>query len=389
MISRCLDFLKSSVREDGSWPIDTNLATWVTSLAIHAMEPCDAPEKVTISEELIQWHLNCQHRKRHPFTGASPGGWGWTDLSGAVPDGDDTPAAIIAASYYRKQVNDPALIQRIDVAMRAGLIWLADLQNADGGLPTFCRGWGRLPFDRSSTDLTAHFLRAIDAVNHRAGEVVDEDLAQRLHQCRRRAMKFLKRRQRLDGSWLPLWFGNQDCPDDENAVYGTSRVLLSLRESEDRVMADAAVDYLLSTRNSDGGWGGGPSLSAVWSTAVTSSVEETSVALEAICHYFQTYIAAGGFKNERVFVDSDSEEQAEVMLTGPSQGRESRCLEAIIAAARWLVDAIEREQHRTAWPIGFYFAKLWYYEKLYPLVFATAALGAVVRTLRPQPSLQH
>ncbi len=64
--------------------------------------------------------------------------------------------------------------------------------------------------------------------------------------------------------------------------------------------------------------------------------EETSVALEAICHYFQTYIAAGGFKNERVFVDSDSEEQAEVMLTGPSQGRESRCLEAIIAAARWL-----------------------------------------------------
>jgi len=25
-------------------------------------------------------------------------------------------------------------------------------------------------------------------------------------------------------------------------------------------------------------------------------------------------------------------------------------------------------------PIGFYFAKLWYYEKLYPMIFATGAL---------------
>ncbi len=192
VMSRCLGFLQASVREDGSWPIDTNLATWVTSLAIHALEPFDAPEKDAISEELIDWHLNCQHRQQHPFTGASPGGWGWTDLSGAVPDGDDTPAAIIAASYYRQQVVDPALTQRIDAAMRAGLIWLADLQNADGGLPTFCRGWGRLPFDRSSTDLTAHFLRAIDTVNQRAGDVIDQGLARRLDSCRKRAMKFFK-----------------------------------------------------------------------------------------------------------------------------------------------------------------------------------------------------
>ena len=26
-------------------------------------------------------------------------------------------------------------------------------------------------------------------------------------------------------------------------------------------------------------------------------------------------------------------------------------------------------------PIGFYFAKLWYFERLYPLIFATAAAG--------------
>ena len=26
-------------------------------------------------------------------------------------------------------------------------------------------------------------------------------------------------------------------------------------------------------------------------------------------------------------------------------------------------------------PIGFYFAKLWYFEKLYPIIFSVAALG--------------
>ena len=30
-------------------------------------------------------------------------------------------------------------------------------------------------------------------------------------------------------------------------------------------------------------------------------------------------------------------------------------------------------------PIGFYFAKLWYFEKLYPIIFAVAALGRARR----------
>ena len=32
-------FLEQSVRSDGSWPIDTNLATWNTTLAINALVP--------------------------------------------------------------------------------------------------------------------------------------------------------------------------------------------------------------------------------------------------------------------------------------------------------------------------------------------------------------
>ena len=34
---QAVDFLAASVRSDGSWPIDTNLAAWVTTLAINAL----------------------------------------------------------------------------------------------------------------------------------------------------------------------------------------------------------------------------------------------------------------------------------------------------------------------------------------------------------------
>jgi squalene-hopene/tetraprenyl-beta-curcumene cyclase len=41
----------------------------------------------------------------------------------------------------------------------------------------------------------------------------------------------------------------------------------------------------------------------------------------------------------------------------------------------WLLSAVESGRFREASPIGFYFAKLWYFEKLYPLIFTVAALG--------------
>ncbi len=86
---RGIRFLADTVRADGSWPIDADLATWNTSLAITALRG----DKCSPS---LEWLLNCQHRRRHPYTGADPGGWAWSDLSGAVPDADDTPAALLS-----------------------------------------------------------------------------------------------------------------------------------------------------------------------------------------------------------------------------------------------------------------------------------------------------
>ena len=48
---------------------------------------------------------------------------------------------------------------------------------------------------------------------------------------------------------------------------------------------------------------------------------------------------------------------------------------AIVRGGEWLSDAIENERWQTPAPIGFYFAKLWYYERLYPLIFTVAALA--------------
>ncbi len=350
-------FLQASMREDGSWPIDTNLATWVTSLSIHALA-CDPDDDGSwFSDQLLDWHLGCQHRHRHPFTGAEPGGWGWTDLSGAVPDGDDTPGAILALQQMRPHATDDQQ-SRIDDAIDRGRRWLDQLQNRDGGWPTFCRGWGKLPFDRSSTDLTAHAIRA-------TGTSADRKRSQQ------RGFRFLQKQQRPDGSWFALWFGNQDHPKEENPVYGTAKVLLA--RGIEKNGRDRGIAYLLKAQNSDGGWGGGPSLCRVMDErsantvkGLTSSVEETALAVDAICT---------NFLFQRDFGDSGGVQKGTV---------NDDVMAAIIRGVEFLVQSVRDGRHKEAWPIGFYFAKLWYHERLYPLTFSAAALGKFLRATARQ-----
>ncbi|MGZ0174198.1 MAG: hypothetical protein ACKVHE_32230, partial [Planctomycetales bacterium] len=93
VVKRAVGFLCESVRPDGSWPIDTNLATWTTTLSINALQD-HIPEE--LRPGLSKWLLDQQYKEVHPFTNAAPGGWAWTDLPGGVPDADDTPGAMLA-----------------------------------------------------------------------------------------------------------------------------------------------------------------------------------------------------------------------------------------------------------------------------------------------------
>lgn len=328
-------FIRDSFRDDGSWPIDTNLATWVTSLAINALGEDGATE---IDDRCWDWLLSCQHKVRHPFTGADPGGWGWTDLSGAVPDADDTPGALLAIDRrlgeHEVRSLPAAEKEAIFLASDAGVEWLLSLQNRDGGWPTFCRGWGKLPFDRSGTDLTAHAIRAL-----KVWEPLD---TLRIPAAIERGFRYLSTRQNQDGSWSPLWFGNQDHPEEDNPIYGTSKVLLAYRDTgrTSDAAANRGCEWLQRQQNADGSFGG---------SVVTGvhSVEETALAVEGL-------------------------------LACPDRAELAAAVDRGLA---WLVERVEAGEHRNSSPIGFYFAKLWYYEELYPLIFTVSTLRQAVSLL--------
>lgn len=338
---RGLAFLLNSVRSDGSWPIDTDLTTWVTTLAVNAIQsgPPQATEAFFAPrrEAIRQWLLGQQIRTVHPFTHSPPGGWAWTDLSGGVPDADDTAGALLAL----RSLQAPDTATRHAAAQ--GIRWLLQLQNRDGGMPTFCKGWGALPFDRSCPDLTAHAILALQAWAHDLAETVP-GLSRNIDRARDRAIRYLERCQTPDGAWLPLWFGNQSAPDQANPTYGTAQVLAALHElnetasSPTRNMVKKGAAWLLEAQNGDGGWGGAP--------GTPSTVEETGLAVFALL----------GARNN------------------PNAGQ------AAVRGTGWLVRRLSTAETSHPVPIGLYFAKLWYSEDLYPLVFATAALGRYLVT---------
>ncbi|MDA0806833.1 MAG: terpene cyclase/mutase family protein, partial [Planctomycetota bacterium] len=276
-----------------------------------------------------------------------------------------------------------------------GVEWLLNLQNRDGGFPTFCRGWGTLPFDRSSPDITAHCLRALAAwlvgANRRRfdfalwkkwaltsgvaemqnftaelefGETNEEGSFNRADGQMRGAVRsivaallFLTKQQRSNGSWVPLWFGNQFAENDENPVYGTSRVLMAYRDLGmlDAPEAQRAAEWLASVQEPEKenpstldprlstprGWGG--------DAGIEPSVEETALAAEVLLE-FEPYR-----KNA---------------FDGIS----------------WLIDKVGDGSVSVPTPIGFYFARLWYFERLYPLIFAVSALRRAVEISEESPA---
>ena len=47
----------------------------------------------------------------------------------------------------------------------------------------------------------------------------------------------------------------------------------------------------------------------------------------------------------------------------------------------WLLAAVDSDRFTECSPIGFYFAKLWYYEALYPIIFTASALSSGLKQM--------
>ena len=326
-VKRGIDFLLKSRKEDGAWAIDSDLAVWNTSLAIKALGASGCIKDKVQEIQIIRirnWLLSQQFTKKHPYAGANPGGWGWTDLPGAVPDADDTAGALIALRLL-----DPASPEVLDSAKK-GAIWLINLQNRDGGIPTFCRGWGKLPFDRSCPDISSHTLKALALWKNE----LPKGTASAISKTISGISGYLKSSQNDDGSWVPLWFGDENSKKGENRVFGTAQVIQNCtgfcgNDKDLESALEKGLVFLRNSQNADGGWGG----------SGKSSVEETSAVLSAF--------ATAGHSCD----------------TGK-----------ILRGVEWLVELSERCVELPAAPIGLYFSSLWYYERLYPLVFFVNAL---------------
>lgn len=328
-----LMFLRSQQRADGSWPIDTDLSTWVTTLSVKALGNQMFTKFSPVEIDRLTTHLKTiQYKEIHPFNLAQPGGWGWTNLSGSVPDVDDTCGAILALlDLYHEKVDECEAIIN-------GCQWLTSLQNKDGGFPTFCKGWGRLPFDSSCADLTGHALLAMTRSLEIKGEKMSPDLKNALKLAIARSVGYLWKSQHENGSWVPLWFGNQNTADQKNPVYGTAKVVIYLKDcllcsSLEGMMRTnigfilaRAQSYLLKQQNHNGSWGG--------EFGIQGTIEESALAVSAL---------AG----------SDNE--------------------ACMRGFKWLEKESNESGFRSS-PIGLYFAMLWYDEKLFPLIFYIEAL---------------
>ena len=332
VITKGLYFLRSQQRADGSWPIDTDLSTWVTTLSIKALGS-QVPAFFTGKEtEQLKNHLrSIQYKEIHPFNLAKPGGWGWTNFPGSVPDVDDTSGAILALLelYQANQDEESSIIN--------GCRWLIGLQNSDGGFPTFCKGWGRLPFDSSCADLTGHAILALAKSLSVVGHQIPPGLKKAMQKSISDALQYL-RRQQQNGCWLPLWFGNQWSDQQKNPVYGTARVSVYLHDAlmldlSDKkfhklveMMLGNAMTYLLAQQNTDGSWGA--------AAGVRGTMEETALAVAALVHYDRA---------------------------------------ACFKGLEW-IESNYRKNGMHSEPIGLYFALLWYDEKLYPLIYSVEAL---------------
>ncbi|GLV13213.1 squalene-hopene cyclase [Alicyclobacillus hesperidum] len=237
--------------EYGGWMFQASISpVWDTGLSILALRAAglapDEPALVKAGKWLLDHRIATKGDWAVRRPNAKPGGWAFQFDNPHYPDVDDTAVVVWALNGLKL----PNEAERRD-AMTAGFRWLTAMQSSNGG-------WGaydvdnnkelpnRIPFcdfgeviDPPSEDVTAHVLECFGSFGYdEAWKVVA------------RAVNYLKREQKPDGSWYGRW--------GVNYIYGIGAVVPALKSvgvDMKEPFVQKALDWLVAHQNEDGGWG--------------------------------------------------------------------------------------------------------------------------------------
>ncbi len=224
---------------------------WDTGLAVTALLDAGAPADDPAIRRATDWLLGEEIRVRGDWSvrrpRLAPGGWAFEFENDVYPDTDDTAEIVLALRRVADAHADPRAVR---AAVDRGVAWTVGMQSRDGGWGAFDADNtstlpARLPFcdfgavtDPPCADVTAHIVEVL------AAEGLGGSTAAR------RGVAWLLRHQEPDGSWFGRWGANY--------VYGTGAVVPALVAAGMRPDAPpvrAAVRWLRTNQNDDGGWG--------------------------------------------------------------------------------------------------------------------------------------
>ncbi len=221
---------------------------WDSCLAASALmeagEPGDSPAlKATMEWFVGKQVLDIRGDWAEHRPNLRPGGWAFQFENPHYPDIDDTAAVVMAMeragnSRYAESVSRAAE-------------WIEGMQSNDGGWAAF------------DVDSTYHYLDQIPFADH--GALLDPPTADVTSRCVSmlcqlgygndhpavaRGLEYLKRVQEPDGSWFGRW--------GTNYIYGTWSALCTFNVAEEGLDAPhvrRAVGWLRGRQRADGGWG--------------------------------------------------------------------------------------------------------------------------------------
>jgi squalene-hopene/tetraprenyl-beta-curcumene cyclase len=223
---------------------------WDTALAAKALLDSGISGDHPSIRDAAKWLINHQIFKKGDWSvkrpNLEPGGWAFEFYNDWFPDVDDS--AVILMVLAAAQHDNPAARER---SLRLGANWVMGMQGKSGGFAAFdvdndSKWLNHAPFadveastDPDCADLTGRVLEMMAAVGYSTG-----------HPVAQRAVAWLKRDQKIDGSWWGRW--------GVSYIYGTFSALSGLRAigaDLNQEWIKHAVQWLKLVQNRDGGWG--------------------------------------------------------------------------------------------------------------------------------------